>query len=136
MRRRRGSCWEERKRIVYPQLGVIDLPSRQINDFFITRKQKNELLVRPENLLVPQLTVATSGPVKLDHVVLNARNINGMLEDSEVPMELMDGYIGQLSVSVPWSNLLNDNCQVVCGHSIDLTIHTYSSLYGPCRGPK
>ena len=105
------------------------MPSRQINDFFITRKQKNELLVRPENLLVPQLTVATSGPVKLDHVVLNARNINGMLEDSEVPMELMDGYIGQLSVSVPWSNLLNDNCQVVCGHSIDLTIHTYSSLY-------
>merc|ERR1719175_332858 len=28
-------------------------------------------------------------------------------------MELMDGYIGQLSVSVPWSNLLNDNCQFI-----------------------
>ena len=32
-RLRRGSCWEERKRIVYPRWGVIDLPSRQINEF-------------------------------------------------------------------------------------------------------
>ena len=32
-RRRRGSCWEERKRIVFPHWGVIDLHSRQINDF-------------------------------------------------------------------------------------------------------
>ena len=33
-RRRRGSCWEERKRKVFPQHRVIDLPSSQVNDFF------------------------------------------------------------------------------------------------------
>ena len=34
-RRRRGSCWEERKRAVFPRQRVIDLPSSQINDFVI-----------------------------------------------------------------------------------------------------
>ena len=37
---RRGSRWEERKRIVFPRWGVIDLPSRQINDFSQNKKQK------------------------------------------------------------------------------------------------
>ena len=32
-RQRRGYCWEERKRFVFPQLGVINLPSGPINDF-------------------------------------------------------------------------------------------------------
>ena len=36
-----------------------------------------------EGILLDQLSVA-SGPVRLDHVVLNTRNINAMLEDSEV----------------------------------------------------
>ena len=31
--RDKGSCWEERKRIVFPRGGVIDLNSKQINDF-------------------------------------------------------------------------------------------------------
>ena len=31
---------EERKRKVFPRPGIIDLPSRQINDFFIERKVK------------------------------------------------------------------------------------------------
>ena len=35
----------------------------------------------------------------------------------------MDGYIGQLSVSVPWSNLLNDNCQfVIDGLTVTLQV--------------
>ena len=33
-RHRRGSCREERKKIVFPWWGVNDLPSRHINDFF------------------------------------------------------------------------------------------------------
>ena len=40
-RRRRGSCWEERKRIVFTQWGVIDLPSRQIDDFVQKGNRKN-----------------------------------------------------------------------------------------------
>ena len=41
-RRRRGSCWEERKRIAFPWRGVINLPSRQINDFFYKKKRKRK----------------------------------------------------------------------------------------------
>ena len=37
---RRGSCWEERKRIVFPRWGVIDLPFRQINEFLKKEKRK------------------------------------------------------------------------------------------------
>ena len=37
-----------RMSVVFPQLGVIDLPSRQINDFFTKRKQKKiESVDRP-----------------------------------------------------------------------------------------
>ena len=50
---------EEWKRIVFPRCGVIDLPSRQTNDFFYKkRKQKKvELVSRPvAALLSPFLT--------------------------------------------------------------------------------
>ena len=56
-------------------------------------------------------------------VALNTANINGMLEDSEVPVEFVDGYIKELSVTVPWSNLLKDNCQfVIDGLTITLQV--------------
>ena len=35
---RRGRCWEELQRIVFSQLGIIDFPSRQINDFFYKKE--------------------------------------------------------------------------------------------------
>ena len=41
--------WEEPERIVFPGLGVIVLPSRQINDFLQQgNKEKIELVARPE----------------------------------------------------------------------------------------
>ena len=54
-RRRRGSCWEERKRILaFPRRGVIDLPSWQINGFFTKRKRiKIELVSRPATNQLP-----------------------------------------------------------------------------------
>ena len=39
-RRRQGSCWEERKRIVLPRWGVLDSTSRQINEFSQKGKRK------------------------------------------------------------------------------------------------
>ena len=42
---RQGSYWEEQERKVFPEQGVIDLPSRQINNFFTKRKQKKIELV-------------------------------------------------------------------------------------------
>ena len=40
-RQRRGICWEEWKRGLFPWWGVIDLPSRQINDFVQKGNRKN-----------------------------------------------------------------------------------------------
>ncbi len=37
-------------------------------------------------------------------------NINAFLEDADIPLEFIDGYIRELSVTVPMANLLKDNC--------------------------
>ena len=42
---------EERKRVLFPRQGVIDLPPRQIIDFLQKRKQKKiELVSRPDGV--------------------------------------------------------------------------------------
>ena len=61
-----------------------------------------------EGILLNQLSV--DGPIKLRDVALNTSHINAFLEDSEVPLEFIDGYITELSVTVPMANLLKDNC--------------------------
>ena len=48
--------------------------------------------------------------IHLRDVALNIHAINHLLEDSELPLEFVDGYIGELSVTIPWSTLLQDNC--------------------------
>ena len=49
---RRGSRWKEPKRKVFPRGGVIDLPFRQINDFFYKKPTEREwvLVTRPGGL--------------------------------------------------------------------------------------
>jgi autophagy-related protein 2 len=61
-----------------------------------------------EGILLDQLTV--DGSIKLRNVALNTDHINSMLEDTEAPIEFVDGFIQELSVTVPWSNLLKENC--------------------------
>ena len=46
-RRRRGSCWEERKRRVFPRRGVIVLPSGKSMSFHKKETEKIELVARP-----------------------------------------------------------------------------------------
>ena len=61
-----------------------------------------------EGILLDQLTV--DGSIKLRNVAVNTDYINTTLEDTEAPIEFVDGYIQELAVTVPWSNLLKDNC--------------------------
>ena len=76
-----------------------------------------------EGILLDQLSVSSGCPITLKDVALNTNNINKMLEESEVPVEFVDGFIKELSVSVPWSNLLKDNCQfVIDGLTITLQV--------------
>jgi hypothetical protein len=60
------------------------------------------------NLFSFQLSV--DGPIRLRDVALNTSYINAFLEDAEIPLEFIDGYIQELSVTVPMANLLKDNC--------------------------
>ena len=76
-----------------------------------------------EGILLNQLSVSSGCPITLRDVALNTKNINRMLEESEVPVEFVDGFIKELSVSVPWSNLLKDNCQfLIDGLTITLQV--------------
>jgi hypothetical protein len=61
-----------------------------------------------EGILLNQLSV--DGPIRLRDVALNTSYINAFLEDADIPLEFIDGYIRELSVTVPMANLLKDNC--------------------------
>ena len=57
-----------------------------------------------EGILLDQLSIDEG--IKLRNVALNTDHINSMLEDTEAPIEFVDGFIQELAVTVPWSNLL------------------------------
>ena len=61
-----------------------------------------------EGILLDQLSIDEG--ITLRNVAVNTDHINSMLEDTEAPIEFVDGFIQELAVTVPWSNLLKDNC--------------------------
>ena len=38
--------------------------------------------------------------------------LNELLEGANVPLEILDGFIQTIAVSVPWSSLMQENCEV------------------------
>jgi len=36
--------------------------------------------------------------------------VNEMLDNAGIPVEIIDGFIGSISVSVPWTALLSESC--------------------------
>ncbi|XP_020894955.1 autophagy-related protein 2 homolog A, partial [Exaiptasia diaphana] len=64
-----------------------------------------------EKLTLEQLTVDLyNGTGRVENVPLDVWSVNEMLDSCGAPFELIDGYINKISVSVPWSALLNDSC--------------------------
>jgi len=61
-----------------------------------------------ETISLDQLSV--DGAISLKHVALNIRTINSLIDDADLPVEFVDGYIQDLSVTIPWSNLLTESC--------------------------
>ena len=61
-----------------------------------------------EGILLDQLTV--DGCIRLRNVAVNTDHINEHLADTEAPIEFVDGFIQEFAVTVPWSNLLKENC--------------------------
>ncbi|KAI8514934.1 Autophagy protein [Branchiostoma belcheri] len=64
-----------------------------------------------EKLTLDQLSVDLyNGKGVIKNVPLDVWSLNEVLEGTNAPVEMIDGYIGSISVAVPWSALLNDNC--------------------------
>ena len=38
------------------------------------------------------------------------QSVNEMLDNAGIPLEIIDGFIGSISVSVPWTALLSESC--------------------------
>nr|XP_039262248.1 autophagy-related protein 2 homolog A-like [Styela clava] len=66
-----------------------------------------------EKLRLDQLSVDLyNGTGYVNDVALDIWALNGMLDQAHVPMEIVDGFIGSIVVTIPWSALLSDNCKV------------------------
>jgi autophagy-related protein 2 len=61
-----------------------------------------------ETISLDQLSI--DGAISLNNVALNISTINSMIDEADLPVEFVDGYIQDLSVTIPWSNLLNESC--------------------------
>ena len=47
--------------------------------------------------------------------------LNDTLASANVPVEIVDGFVGSISLSVPWSAILSENTQVEV-HNLEITI--------------
>ncbi|CAM9594741.1 unnamed protein product [Lampetra planeri] len=89
-----------------------------------------------EKLTLQQLSVDLYGGTgSLRHVALDVWSLNEMLDSVNAPLEITDGYIESISVSIPWSALLLENSTVeVRGLRLTLrpkapTVSVVESLY-------
>ncbi|OXB69967.1 UNVERIFIED_CONTAM: hypothetical protein H355_005635 [Colinus virginianus] len=64
-----------------------------------------------EKLSLEQLSVDLyQGTGSLTQVPLDKWCLNEILESADAPLEVTDGFIQSISLSVPWGSLLQDNC--------------------------
>lgn len=40
------------------------------------------------------------------------QTLNELLEGANIPLEILDGYIDTIAISVPWSSLMQENCEL------------------------
>ncbi|KAG8449121.1 hypothetical protein GDO86_015975 [Hymenochirus boettgeri] len=67
-----------------------------------------------EKLSLEQLTLDLyQGTGSLAQVPLDKWSLNEILESADAPLEVTEGFIQTISLSVPWGSLLQDNCALV-----------------------
>uniref|UniRef100_UPI00398F3EA5 autophagy-related protein 2 homolog B-like isoform X2 n=1 Tax=Pristiophorus japonicus TaxID=55135 RepID=UPI00398F3EA5 len=66
-----------------------------------------------EKLSLEQLSVDLyQGTGSLTQVPLDKSSLNEILDSLDAPLEIIEGFIQNISVSIPWSSLLQENCAV------------------------
>ncbi|KAH0620382.1 hypothetical protein JD844_020772 [Phrynosoma platyrhinos] len=64
-----------------------------------------------EKLSLEQLTLDLyQGTGSLAQVPLDKWSLNEILESADAPLEITEGFIQSISLSIPWGSLLQDNC--------------------------
>ncbi|KAL8168983.1 UNVERIFIED_CONTAM: Autophagy protein [Gekko kuhli] len=64
-----------------------------------------------EKLSLEQLTLDLyQGTGSLAQVPLDKWSLNEIMESADAPLEVTEGFIQSISLSVPWGSLLQDNC--------------------------
>uniref|UniRef100_A0A8C5WLY3 Autophagy related 2A n=1 Tax=Leptobrachium leishanense TaxID=445787 RepID=A0A8C5WLY3_9ANUR len=53
-----------------------------------------------------------NGSGRLSDIHLNIWSVNDLLDTAGAPLEITDGFIGSISVTIPWSALVTENCTV------------------------
>ncbi|KAF8353789.1 atg-2 [Pristionchus pacificus] len=78
---------------------------------FIIHRYLGHLLEK--NLSLEQLSIDLSkGCVQIEQVMLNAQYINETMSSLNLPLRLVDGFIGSIRIKVPWSSLMADASEV------------------------
>ncbi|XP_041093961.1 autophagy-related protein 2 homolog A [Polyodon spathula] len=66
-----------------------------------------------ERLSLEQLSVDLyNGSGVIRDIRLDAWSVNELLQSMGAPLELVDGFVGSISVSIPWAALVTENCTV------------------------
>ncbi|KAI4495649.1 hypothetical protein M0802_008484 [Mischocyttarus mexicanus] len=62
-----------------------------------------------EKLTLDQLTVDLyNGTGRVTNVTLDVQALNELVEQQNLPLEFVDGFISEMSISIPWSALLSE----------------------------
>ncbi|XP_063800905.1 autophagy-related protein 2 homolog A isoform X1 [Pseudophryne corroboree] len=64
-----------------------------------------------ERLSLEQLSLDLyNGSGRLTDIHLDILAVNDLLDSAGAPLEIIDGFIGSISVTIPWSALVTENC--------------------------
>ncbi|XP_077315666.1 autophagy-related protein 2 homolog A [Lithobates pipiens] len=64
-----------------------------------------------ERLSLEQLSLDLyNGSGRLTDIHLDIWSVNDLLDSAGAPLEIIDGFIGSISVTIPWSALVTENC--------------------------
>jgi autophagy-related protein 2 len=83
-----------------------------------------------EKISLDDLTIDLyNGTGSVHNVPLNIESINEVLDEMSAPVHIVSGYIGRITVSIPWSALMKENC-IVEVSGLNVTIKPSGYYYG------
>ncbi|KAM4617539.1 autophagy-related protein 2 homolog A isoform 2-T2 [Discoglossus pictus] len=85
-----------------------------------------------ERLSLEQLSLDLyNGSGRLTDIHLDIWSVNDLLESAGAPLEIIDGFIGSISVTIPWSALVTENCTLEVSKLQVTCRPKYRSAAGP-----